>query len=153
VHGVAGSQTLLYTSFCDAAKITFYIGRKKSPISISFIVIHLSGQCLRWGHSYSFSSFAILSEAMRWLMSCNDAFINLVFYLCLIVYSVYFIDTPVDNGWQNSSIHNLSLWLGAWVLCFLIDILSFCFYRNVSTCMHEKWRFLYTAEIFQEDHA
>ena len=36
---------------------------------------------------------------------------------------------------------------------FLIDILSFCFYRSVSTGMHEKRRCLYTAEIFQEDHA
>ena len=116
MRGVAGSQTLLYRPFRDATKIMFYIGRKKSPISISFIVIHLSGQCLRWGHSYSFSSFAILSEAMRWLMSCNDPFINLVFYLCLIIYSVYFIGTLVDNRWQNSSIHNLSLWLWAWVL-------------------------------------
>ena len=116
MRGVAGSQTLLYRPFRDAVKIIFYIGRKKSSISISFIVIHLSRQCLRWGHGDSFSSFAILSEVMRWLMSCNDPFINLVFYLCLIIYSVYFIGTLVDNGWQNSSIHNLSLWLWAWVL-------------------------------------
>ena len=47
MRGVAGSQTLLYRPFLDAAKIMFYIGRKKSSISISFIVIHLSGQCLR----------------------------------------------------------------------------------------------------------
>ena len=116
MRGVAGSQTLLYRPFHDAAKIMFYIGRKKSLISIfhcnPFYLDNVWGE----GTVTVFSSFAILSEAMRWLMSCNDPFINLVFYLCLIVYSVYFIGTPVDNGWQNSSIHNLSLWLWAWVL-------------------------------------
>ena len=116
MRDVADSQTLLYRPFRNVTKIMFYIGRKKYSISISFNVIHLFEQCLRWGYSYSFSSFAILFEAMRWLMSCNDPFVNLVLYLYLIVYSVYFIGTPVDNGWRNSSIHNLSLWLWAWVL-------------------------------------
>ena len=116
VRGVAGSQTLLYRPFRDAAKIMFYIGRKKSPISISLIEsIYLDNV---WGEGTVtvFSSFAILSKAMRWLMACNDPFINLFFYLCLIVYSVYFIGMLVDNGWQNSNIYNLSLWLWAWVL-------------------------------------
>jgi len=39
-HGerdVASSQILLYIAFHDAAKIMFYIDRKKSPISISFV--------------------------------------------------------------------------------------------------------------------
>ena len=34
VRGVVGSQTILYIPFHDAAKIMFYIGRKKSLISI-----------------------------------------------------------------------------------------------------------------------
>ena len=36
-RGVIGSQTLLYRPFRDAAKIMFYIDRKKSLISISFV--------------------------------------------------------------------------------------------------------------------
>ena len=36
-RGVTGLQTLLYRHFRDAPKIMFYIGRKKSPISISFV--------------------------------------------------------------------------------------------------------------------
>ena len=39
-HGerdIIGLQTLLYRPFRDAPKIMFYIGRKKSPISISFV--------------------------------------------------------------------------------------------------------------------
>jgi hypothetical protein len=36
-RGVTGSQTLLYKHFRDAAKIMFYIGWTKSPVSISFV--------------------------------------------------------------------------------------------------------------------
>jgi hypothetical protein len=36
-RGVASSQTLLYRSFRDAANITFYMGKEKPPISISFV--------------------------------------------------------------------------------------------------------------------
>ena len=36
-RGVTGLQTLLYRPFHDAPKIMFYIDRKISPISISFV--------------------------------------------------------------------------------------------------------------------
>ena len=35
--GVVGSQTLMYRPFRDVANIMFYIGKKKSSISISFV--------------------------------------------------------------------------------------------------------------------
>jgi hypothetical protein len=37
INGIAGSQTLVYRPFRDAAKIMFYIGMKKSLIFISFV--------------------------------------------------------------------------------------------------------------------